>query len=108
MLKKENYEIKGITLPVAFAVVRRTETNEYNRGVAFIGIGASREMALKEPLKEVMVQFEITDRSTCEKRLAYISAKQVKTTKDIDENGKLVEVEEYPFFYDWEDDIINE
>lgn len=105
MFKKENYEFHGFILPVVYGVIRRTETNEYNRGVAFIGIGATRELALKEPLKEVMVQFEITDRSACEKRLAYLSAKQVKKIETINEEGKLVETEEYPYFYDWEDDI---
>lgn len=116
-LKKENYEVKdlGITLPVAYAVVRKLD-RQGKSGYAELWIHNSRHNALtKNALERHSVTFTIKDGEN-PTAAAYKEATTRHTHKEFyfdteivdgleTKVRKMVEVE-YPAILDgWEDDI---
>lgn len=102
-LYKSNYEVKdlGITLPTAYAVIRKIERRE-GKGAAEIWVHQSREAALgKNFLERKIVQFKCDDyENPC--AAAYLAAltkpdipetyeEVITTTEEV--NGELKEVQ---------------
>lgn len=119
-LKKVNYEVKdlGITLPVAYAVVRKLE--RHGNGVyAELWIHNSRQNALNNNfLERHSVSFTIKNERENPLESAYKEAKKRYTHTEYLETGeteivdgkekkvrKPVEVEDAAILDGWEDDI---
>lgn len=119
-LKKTNYEVKdlGITLPVAYAVVRKLD--RHGDGVyAELWIHNSRQNALnKNFLERHSVSFTIKNERENPLESAYKEAKKRYTHTEYIETGeteivdgkeekvrKPVEVEDPAILDGWEDDI---
>lgn len=102
MLKKENYEVKGFVLPVAYAMAQVDTTRE----VATFYIGASREKLLNgEYIEKKNLHFN-WDRKENPVVSAYNEAKGCKIVKQIDfETGLEKETTQFGIFFGWVDDI---
>ncbi len=111
-LKTTNFYVKSMkeTLPQANAVIRSLVVEPNGQGVAVIGIHRTRELALDpmaKPFHEEKIYFT-ANRNVNDRATVYKKATEPYKVKDIDrETGEIVEVEKYPFFYGWENDIQN-
>ena len=107
-LKTTNYliEEKGITLPQAYALVKKLSTNR-GFGTAVMVISTSRENALtKTPVHEVTVHFQFDMNNENPYHAAYRAAKGHTIHRSLDEETQeLVDKIEYMPFYGWEDDV---
>ena len=106
-LKISNYKVKsmGVTLPTAYAVIRNITVNGEN-GVATFAIHQSRELAIDttiRPYHTENIHFKV-DRNVNDRVTAY----SVATEPYVEKEGKEEEVTKYPFFYGWQNDIVDE
>ena len=108
-LTTENYVSKstGITLPVAYAVLKDLVLNG-NNGRAIFAIQATREATQNlKPIDKVEVRFT-WDRKTDPAKMAYETAKteEIIITEYDDEKDEIVRETEYGTLYGWQDDIV--
>ena len=109
-LKTNNYVSKriGITLPVAYAVLRTLEIDATDRVRATFTIQTDRENAKKyAPIDKVEINFT-WDRKTDPAKMAYETAKTEIHEVYMWDGTKKEEtkVTEYGTLYGWEDDIV--
>ena len=110
-LKRTNYYVESMkeTLPEAYAAIRTIAIGENDMGVATIGIHRTRELVLDPKVKpyEIKKIYFKSDRGTHDRETIYAVAPQPYKQKEKDyETNEIVEVEKYPLFYGWEDDIV--
>lgn len=109
-LKTTNFylEERKETLPEAYALIRSISVDKTGHGVAIVAIDRSRDLAKDasvRPLAEIEVHFitnRKNDREVVYKKIStpYMVKKFNKETK------KVEEVEVYPMFYGWDNDIV--
>lgn len=107
-LKTTNYEVKklGITLPVAYAIIKNLRING-NEGTAEFAVQSTRDTATSlSPIETVKVNF-IVNRNENPFVTAYEKAKsQKEVTQWNEETHKIETVLVGEPFYGWEDDIV--
>ena len=105
-LKTSNYKVAetGAILPNAVALVTHLDTVN-NKAV--LSIAESRESALKGiAVKKIEIEC-VFDRNGDMLKQAYESATQPKMVKMVDQkSGEEKECKVLPYFYNWENDII--
>lgn len=109
-LKTTNYVSKsmGITLPIAYAVLKNLIIETNNRARAIFAIQTSREAAQQyNAIDEVEVHF-VWDRKTDAAKMSYETAKT--QTKEVEkynpETGEMVTGMEYGTLYGWQDAFV--
>ena len=109
-LKTTNYEVKelGITLPVAYAYIRKLHIDGSN-GVAEFVVQSTRETAQAlYPIKTIKVDFTV-NRNENPYITAYQKAKGQREILQLNEEAnKMEKVLVGEVFYGWEDDIVVE
>ena len=110
-LKTTNYYAESMkeTLPEAYAAIRSISIGENDMGTAIMGIHRTRELVLDpntKPFETKRIYFK-SDRKVHDRTTIYKTATQPYYEKEIDpETHELVDVEKYPEFYGWENDIV--
>ena len=111
VLKTTNYYVESMkeTLPEAYAAIRTITIGENDMGVAVIGIHRTRELVLDpltKPFESKRIHFK-SDRNIHDRETIYKTATEAYIEKEIDpETNEIIDVEKYPDFYGWENDII--
>jgi hypothetical protein len=104
-LKKTNFEVKelGITLPEAIAIAQV----DTKMGVATFNIGVNRDMALAGKTVKQVKMYMTFDRNQNPYVQAYKKATTPEMVKQYNPETSLEEeIEVKPFFYGWEDVIV--